>query len=64
MQGPALLAWNDAVFAPSDFRNIVRIGQDSKLSRAVATGRFGLGFNAVYHLTGARCWRLQRYAGL
>lgn len=50
-QGPALLAYNDAVFSPSDFKNISRIGQDSKLERPAATGRFGLGFNAVYHLT-------------
>ena len=27
-QGPALVAWNDATFAPSDFRAIARIGQD------------------------------------
>ena len=50
-QGPALLAYNDAVFSPADFKNISRIGQDSKLERPAATGRFGLGFNAVYHLT-------------
>ena len=50
-QGPALLSYNDAVFSPSDFKNISRIGQDSKLERPTATGRFGLGFNAVYHLT-------------
>ena len=50
-QGPALLSYNDAVFSPSDFKNISRIGQDSKLERPAATGRFGLGFNAVYHLT-------------
>ncbi len=50
-QGPALLSYNNAVFSPSDFKNISRIGQDSKLERPAATGRFGLGFNAVYHLT-------------
>ena len=37
-QGPALLAYNDATFAPSDFHAISRIGQDSKLERPAATG--------------------------
>ncbi|GLI60510.1 hypothetical protein VaNZ11_002673 [Volvox africanus] len=50
-QGPALLVANDAVFSPSDFANISRIGQDSKASRPTSIGRFGLGFNAVYHFT-------------
>eukprot|EP00955_Chlamydomonas_euryale_P002457 26706-Chlamydomonas_euryale.AAC.1 len=50
-QGPALLAQNDAVFSPSDFANIARIGQDTKAARPTSTGRFGLGFNATYHLT-------------
>lgn len=51
LQGPALLAFNDATFSPSDFQAIARIGQDAKLSRPTSIGRFGLGFNAVYHLT-------------
>jgi sacsin len=50
-QGPALLAFNDALFSPSDFSAIARIGQDSKMGKAASIGRFGLGFNAVYHLT-------------
>jgi sacsin len=50
-QGPALLAFNDAVFSPQDLHNISRIGQDSKVERASTIGRFGLGFNAVYHFT-------------
>ena len=50
-QGPALLCYNDRVFAPSDFAAISRIGQDSKVEKPAAAGRFGLGFNSVYHLT-------------
>ncbi|KAK9808692.1 hypothetical protein WJX72_002029 [[Myrmecia] bisecta] len=50
-QGPALCVYNDAVFSPADFSAISRIGQDSKLDKPAATGRFGLGWNAVYHLT-------------
>ena len=46
-----MVAWNDAVFSPSDFHNIARIGQDSKIDAPAAAGRFGLGFNAVYHFT-------------
>lgn len=51
LQGPSLVAFNDAVFAPADFEAIRRIGQDGKTARPGATGRFGLGFNAVYHFT-------------
>ena len=50
-QGPSLLVYNDAQFSERDFSNLVRIGQASKLDRLVTTGRFGLGFNAVYHFT-------------
>ena len=50
-QGPSLLCFNDSVFSASDLHNISRIGQDSKLASAATTGRFGLGFNAVYHFT-------------
>ncbi|EFJ44918.1 hypothetical protein VOLCADRAFT_118510 [Volvox carteri f. nagariensis] len=55
-QGPALLVANDAVFSPADFANISRIGQDSKASRPTSIGRFGLGFNAVYHFTDLPCF--------
>ncbi|GER32765.1 zinc finger family protein, partial [Striga asiatica] len=50
-QGPALLAYNDAVFTEEDFVSISRIGGSSKQDKAWKTGRFGVGFNSVYHLT-------------
>ena len=50
-QGPALCVSNDAGFTESDWRNLVRVGQGSKLENFKTTGRFGLGFNSVYHLT-------------
>ncbi|PKA59238.1 E3 ubiquitin-protein ligase MUL1 [Apostasia shenzhenica] len=50
-QGPALLAYNDAVFTEDDFVNISRIGDSKKQGQAWKTGRFGVGFNSVYHLT-------------
>lgn len=50
-QGPSLLAFNDAVFTEEDFVSISRIGGSSKQGQASKTGRFGVGFNSVYHLT-------------
>ena len=51
-QGPAIVAWNDATFSPSDFKNIAhRAGFQGCRAQPAAAGRFGLGFNAVYHFT-------------
>lgn len=50
-QGPALLVFNDSTFSPADFSAIARIGQDSKVDKPATAGRFGLGFNSVYHFT-------------
>ncbi|KAE9248135.1 hypothetical protein PF004_g4009 [Phytophthora fragariae] len=50
-QGPSLYCYNDAEFSDGDFINLARVGQASKLQRAATTGRFGLGFNSVYHFT-------------
>lgn len=52
-QGPALLVFNDAVFTEEDFRSIQRIGDSLKKSSEskAKIGRFGIGFNAVYHWT-------------
>lgn len=50
-QGPALYCFNNSVFSPQDLYAISRIGQESKLEKPFAIGRFGLGFNCVYHLT-------------
>ncbi|KAL0374330.1 UNVERIFIED_CONTAM: Sacsin, partial [Sesamum radiatum] len=50
-QGPALYCFNDSIFSPQDLYAISRIGQESKLEKPFAIGRFGLGFNCVYHFT-------------
>ena len=50
-QGPALAFYNDAEFRPDDFDNLATIGQGNKLGQVGKTGRFGLGFNSVYHFT-------------
>jgi sacsin len=52
-QGPSLLAYNDAIFTEEDFKSIQRIGDSLKKSAEskAKIGRFGIGFNAVYHWT-------------
>ena len=52
-QGPALLMHNDASFTKMDFESIRRIGGSLKQSSSKGrkVGRFGIGFNSVYHLT-------------
>jgi sacsin len=50
-QGPALWAFNDAVFTDKDFENINKLAGGTKIEDLSKIGRFGLGFNAVYHLT-------------
>ncbi|KAK7495953.1 hypothetical protein BaRGS_00012654, partial [Batillaria attramentaria] len=51
LQGPAIWAYNDAVFTDKDFENITKLGAGTKKEDASKVGRFGLGFNAVYNLT-------------
>mmetsp|Transcript_18718 Transcript_18718/g.38290 ORF Transcript_18718/g.38290 Transcript_18718/m.38290 type:complete len:3824 (+) Transcript_18718:165-11636(+) len=50
-QGPAIYVYNNSTFSDRDFINLSRIGQASKLEKLITTGRFGLGFNAVFHWT-------------
>ena len=52
-QGPALLAYNSGMFTDRDFQSIQRIGDSLKKTADDQNkiGRFGIGFNAVYHLT-------------
>ncbi|KAM8856973.1 sacsin [Synchiropus picturatus] len=50
-QGPCLWAFNNEQFTPEDWKNIVRVGSASKENQSEKIGKFGLGFNAVYHVT-------------
>ena len=50
-QGPALWAYNDAMFSEDDFENINKLAGETKKEDLEKVGRFGLGFNSVYHLT-------------
>ena len=51
-QGPALYAWNSAVFKSNDWRSLGKIGQSSKEVDVLKVGRLGLGFQTVFHITG------------
>jgi hypothetical protein len=48
-----LLVYNDACFTENDFQSIQRIGDSLKKTdeQKSKIGRFGIGFNSVYHLT-------------
>ena len=51
LQGPALCVYNNKPFTNEDIEGIQRLGEGSKTNNASRVGRFGVGFNAVYHLT-------------
>ena len=46
-QGPALLAYNDALFSEKDFASLTSLGDSEKVRDKAATGKFGLGFSSV-----------------
>ena len=48
---PALCVFNDSYFRDEDFEGIRNLGIGSKGQDPTKTGKYGLGFNAVYHLT-------------
>ena len=51
-QGPALYAWNDAVFQKEDWKFLGKIEQSGKKKAVLKVGRFGLGFLSAFHITG------------
>ncbi|CAC5408788.1 unnamed protein product [Mytilus coruscus] len=51
VQGPALCVFNNACFTAKDLQGIQDLGEGSKSDDPSKTGQFGVGFNAVYHLT-------------
>ena len=50
--GPSLLAYNDAVFTENDWEGIKNLQRSGKADDPFKVGRFGIGFNSVYHITG------------
>ena len=53
--GPALYVYNDAVFTGEDWNGIQEIARSRKREDPLKVGRFGIGFNSVYHITGESC---------
>uniref|UniRef100_A0A4W5NX70 Sacsin/Nov domain-containing protein n=1 Tax=Hucho hucho TaxID=62062 RepID=A0A4W5NX70_9TELE len=51
LQGPALCVYNNQVFSEADLRGIQQLGEGGKHNIQGKTGKYGLGFNSVYHLT-------------
>ncbi|XP_041425462.1 sacsin-like isoform X2 [Xenopus laevis] len=51
IQGPALVVYNNEVFSESDWKGIQTPGNSIKRKDPNTVGRFGLGFNSVYHIT-------------
>ncbi|XP_063157340.1 sacsin-like [Candoia aspera] len=51
LQGPALCVYNDRTFQMRDIEGIQRLGCGGKGGRRDAIGKYGLGFNTVFHLT-------------
>ena len=52
-QGPALLAYNDAQFRDEDWEGIQNLQRSVKAEDPFKVGKFGIGFNSVYHITGS-----------
>jgi sacsin len=51
LQGPSLCVFNNSYFTEDDFNGIRNLGIGSKREDPSKTGQYGIGFNAVYHLT-------------
>ena len=53
-QGPALIVANDGIFTEKDWEGIQRLQDSVKADDPFRVGKFGIGFNSVYHITGKR----------
>ena len=51
-QGPALMSFNNAPFKKEDWKNIQKLHDSGKAKDPHKVGKFGIGFNSVYHITG------------
>ena len=51
-QGPALMAYNNAPFLEEDWEGIQNLQQSGKAENPHKVGKFGIGFNSVYHISG------------
>ena len=57
LQGPALCVYNNKPFTDEDIKGIQSLGEGSKGDDVNKTGQYGVGFNAVYHLTDVPSFR-------
>uniref|UniRef100_T1J4U3 Uncharacterized protein n=1 Tax=Strigamia maritima TaxID=126957 RepID=T1J4U3_STRMM len=53
LQGAALVVCNNRPFKEENYEGIKNLGSGSKGEDCQSTGRFGIGFNTVYHITDA-----------
>ncbi|KAL8589444.1 hypothetical protein ACOMHN_061655 [Nucella lapillus] len=51
LQGPAVCFYNNRSFTKADMQGIQSLGVSSKGQDALKIGQFGVGFNAVFHMT-------------
>ncbi|KZT01859.1 uncharacterized protein LAESUDRAFT_686116 [Laetiporus sulphureus 93-53] len=51
LQGPALLAYNDATFSESDWESLQNINRSSKKINTDKIGKYGIGLRSGYHVT-------------
>ena len=51
LNGPAILVWDDKDFTDENLKGIQELGLGSKRDDNESVGQFGIGFNAVYHVT-------------
>jgi sacsin len=51
LQGPAICVYNDKPFSKEDIEGIQKLGIGRTVDDPAKTGQYGIGFNAVYHLT-------------
>ena len=52
--GPALLTYNNAPFSDADWEGIQNLQQSGKAKNPFKVGKFGIGFNSVYNITGKK----------
>ena len=57
LQGPALCVYNNSPFTNADIKGVQSLGEGSKGDDSNTTGQYGIGFNAVYHLTDVPSFR-------
>ena len=60
-QGPALIAYNNAVFSDQDLEHICELAGETKMKDPLKTGRFGVGFCATYRLTDVPSFLSRKY---